>query len=191
MATYEISKSAYGSNTYEFKDQKSRDAVVDLVDSGPKNKLQFDNATAGSLNGLTYTVDNNAGTITVSGTKTIAASPSYAVVRIHSTDTVYIDSFCDGEHVLSGCPSGGGENTYMLYAAKGSYTKYDYGNGVTLDNTSTTGIQLVVRVNGTLSGPIVFKPMICTKAAWGVSHKFVPYCPSPQEMWAIIQAMQT
>lgn len=179
MATYEISKSEYGSNTYEFKDAKSRDATTDLVDICHKNKLRFDNATAGSFNGLSYVVDTKAGTITVSGTKTTASSASYAVFRIHGSETVYVDEFCDGNHVLSGCPSGGGTSTYSLYVAKSSYTKYDYGSGVTLDSTSTTGIQVIVYIAANYSIPsgtsLVFKPMICTKAAWELSQEFVPY----------------
>lgn len=32
--------------------------------------------------------------------------------------------------------------------------------------------------------------MLCTAADWDVSHKFVPYCPSMAEMYAMIQALQ-
>lgn len=31
--------------------------------------------------------------------------------------------------------------------------------------------------------------MLCTKSAWDISHKIVPYCPSMAEMYAMIQAL--
>ena len=37
---------------------------------------------------------------------------------------------------------------------------------------------------------LVIKPMICTLADWNVSQKYVPYCPSMQEMYQMILALQ-
>lgn len=33
--------------------------------------------------------------------------------------------------------------------------------------------------------------MVCTKAAWDISHEFVPYCPSMSEMYSMILALQS
>lgn len=161
-----------------------QDLLAELIDSGAKNRLKFDALTAGQLNGLTYTV-NSDGTVTVSGSKVNPAQASYALFRINGTDTVYIDDLCDGKHVLSGCPSGGGSNTYRLYAAKSSYTRYDDGSGVLLSDTSITDIQLIINIVAgyDLTGPVTFSPMICSSAAWAVSHKFVPYCDTLQQIY--------
>lgn len=34
-------------------------------------------------------------------------------------------------------------------------------------------------------------PMLCSAADWAVSQKYVPYCPSMAELYAMIQALQT
>ena len=169
-------------------DAKHDAALAEIIDSGAKNKLHFDAVVGGSVNGLTYTVDETAGTITVSGTKTVPSAVSYVILKL-SGATIYADTWCDGEHVLAGCPSGGGDSTYRMYVAKGSYAKYDYGNGVQLSSTTETSIQIIIYIAGgyTISTPLVFKPMICGRAAWNISQKKVPYCPTLQELYAMVQ----
>lgn len=169
-------------------DAKHDAALAEIIDGGAKNKLHFDAVVGGSVNGLTYTVDEAAGTVTVSGTKTVPTAVSYVVLKL-SGATIYADTWCDGEHVLSGCPAGGSDAKYRLYVAKGNYQRFDYGEGVTLTATDTTDIQIVILVAAgyTISTPLVFKPMICSKAAWNISQKKVPYCPTLQELYAMVQ----
>ena len=169
-------------STLQTSSEVCKNLLAELIDSGAKNRLHFDAVIAGSLNGLTYTVNSDM-SITVSGTKTNPNSASYVVFKL-GAQTVYADDFADGAHVLSGCPAGGGSSTYRLYAAKGGYARYDDGNGVTLSTTTETQIQLVIIISAgyDLSASLTFKPMICSSAAWSVSKQFVPYCDTLQQL---------
>lgn len=168
---------------------KTNAVLPDLVDDGAKNVLRFDAAGAGTANGLTYTV-NSDGSVTVSGSKTNPSTVSYAYLR-YNNSPLYIDDLCNGEYVLSGCPSGGGSSTYRLYAAKGSYAKYDDGSGVLLSNTSETGIQVIISIIAgyDLTAPITFKPMICKKTDWDISHTFEPFALTNPEITPVAQTV--
>lgn len=94
-----------------------------------------------------------------------------------------IASLCNGDYVLSGCPSGGGNDTYQIYAASGNYVRRDFGNGVELVSTSQTEMYVVIRIeSGYTGGNITFKPMICDKSLWAISHKYEPYAMSNVEL---------
>jgi hypothetical protein len=66
------------------------------------------------------------------------------------------------------------------------------------DNTSaitalTGGTQYAYRFrvySNKAIGNVTIYPMICTAADYAVSPKYVPYRPSWQEMWEMIQALQ-
>lgn len=175
MAAYEISKSSFGSDVFSFKDDKSRNAVAGLVNQQQKNKLRFNETAQGSFNGLSFAV-NDDGTVTVSGTKTTASNTAYAYLYFDGVKAD-IDALCDGNHVLSGCPAGGGDTTYRLYVIKSGYAHYDTGSGVVLSDTSSTGITVVVWIAAgfTITSPLVFKPMICSIADFEVDKTFVKY----------------
>ncbi len=182
MATYEISKSAYGTNTYEFKDKKSRDALVELVDNGPKNLLCYDSlkengSTTLEHNGVTFTM-NSDGSVTANGTAS-ASSNAFAFLRLKG-GSVKIDSFCDGHHVLSGAPSGASSTKYRLYVYSSGYTQSEYGSGLVLpDKGTATNIELACFVSkGTTVNNIVFRPMICTKTDEDISNTYVPHIAS-------------
>lgn len=163
-------------------------SLVNLIDSGGKNVLHVNGFIGGSLNGLSYTIDNN-GIITISGNKTNPSLISYTNLCFDNAP-LYIDSMCDGNHVLSGCPVGGSSTTFRLYAAKGSYARYDTGNGVLLTTTAETNIQVVIAIAAgyDLSESITFKPMVCSKSDFDLSPDFVPYCPSLSELYAIVKS---
>ena len=163
--------------------------LPELVDNGAKNKLYFTETKTGQDAGCVYTV-NADGTITVDVSG--KTGNSYRVLSIGNVDQT-IDEFCDGTFVLSGCPSGGGaSNSYRLYAAKSTYSAYDYGSGVTLPSRgSVTGINVVIYIDSDYTGGnLTFKPMVCKKAEWDISHEFVPYCPSLYELYQMILALQ-
>lgn len=67
---------------------------------------------------------------------------------------------------------------------------------VPFNNDDSVAIQFDVTGDATSAklytmGGIFTNMMLCTKSAWDISHKFVPYCPSMAEMYAMIQALQT
>ena len=158
-----------------------------LIDTGAKNVFRVDGFSGGNFNGLSYSVDSD-GVITISGNKTNPALISYTNLRWNNAP-LYIDSLCDGNHILSGCPAGGSSTTFRLYAAKGSYARYDTGNGVLLTPTAETNIQVVIAIAAgyDLTSPITFKPMICTKSDFEISQTFEPYCPTLAELYTMVR----
>lgn len=160
-------------------DTKQTLALVHLINESGKNHVK-PTATTQTVNGITWTV-NTDGTISASGT---ASADSYITVQVLPADYVF-----DGNYFLCGCPSGGGASTYALYVARGSYTKYDYGDGVVL-SSSTDDLNknlIAIVYSGQTVTDLVFKPMICKKVYWDITHKFVPYCPTLPELYAMIQ----
>ena len=121
-----------------------------------------------------------------------SSSPANVALSI-SGNRVNVTSFCNGNYMLSGCPNGGGSTSYEIMAtiAGGDYIKRDYGEGVLLtDAGTTTGIYIQLTVRPTFTGTITFRPMLCTKAAWNISHAYVPYLPSYQELYEMVKALQ-
>lgn len=160
-------------------DTKQTLALVHLINESGKNHVK-PTATTQTLSGVTWTV-NTDGTISASGT---ATDNSYITVQVLPADSVF-----DGSYFLSGCPEGGSGTTHALYVAGGSYTKYDYGEGVTL-SSSTDGLNknlIAIVYSGQTVSDLVFQPMICKKVYWDITHKYMPYCPTLPELYAMIQ----
>lgn len=173
----------YGKTNRELTvaENEDRAALIGQVDEGAKNLISYSlesiiasNQTNGTwsgnvfteTSGITFTVNNDM-TITANGTATALAS-----FRI-------VDSFiASANSVLSGCPAGGSITTYDLRIGT---TVKEYGDGYFI-NTETTGNLSIVIRQGQILSNIVFKPMLCTKADWVVSQKFVPYRPSYDDL---------
>lgn len=147
--------------------ETNKNNILFVANQGRKNVLKFDSVGGGVRNGITYTV-NNDGTIRANGT---AIDTSYVYLMFDSS-TVDAKEYTNGQFVLSGCPSGGGSNTYSIYAAKGSYAVFDYGNGVILTPTTETQAFIVIRVEKNQTVDIAFKPMI---RLVGTDSTFEPY----------------
>ena len=75
-----------------------------------------------------------------------------------------------------------------MYAAKSTYSVYDYGSGAVLpDNASISGINVVIYIGADYDGDnITFRPMICPATDWSVSHEYVQYCPTNAELYQMI-----
>jgi len=160
-------------------DDKSNSALVELVDGGPKNKLSVGIPTSVPT-GLSCT-RNTDGTYTVSGTLTSANSITFNIGAI------------EGDLVLSGCPEGGGNETYLLRITKsGSQVtgSVDTGNGSDVFTMNGTGYALNIRFAAGTYTDVVFKPMICTKAEWNISQQYAPYRPSYQELYERVVALE-
>lgn len=158
-------------------DAKHLAALVELVDGGAKNLLDW-TATSSVM---TIT-DNGDGTFTASGTP--AAVQSIELMRIYN--------HAGEKFVLSGCPSGGSQsNGYSLLVANqaGSMIGADEGSGYAFTapgNEDYFRVYVRFRPNQTYTN-LLFKPMVCSEAAWSISHKFVPYCPTLPELYAMVQ----
>lgn len=162
-----------------------REAEVRQIDNGAKNRLRV-SASSRTHNGITFTVGDD-GTVTASGTAT--ANAYIIIASIPSNDEIF-----NGTYVLSGCPAGGiRDQTYAVYAALGSYTRWDFGDGVSLTPTELTGnisIVIIVYAGNTVEN-LTFRPMICSSADRAISHDYVPYCPNMHELYQMILALQS
>ena len=160
-------------------DDKSNSALVELVDSGAKNKLNH-TAYTRTVNGVTFTVNADRSiTITSDGTNT--QSLLYLVQNY---------TIPAGRYVLSGC-SGGSTTTYDVRIRVGGsafYINYNGGTEFTYNGTDTFEASIVVRASQTLN--ITMKPMICTKAEWNISQQYAPYRPSYQELYERVVALE-
>lgn len=155
-------------------------ALVHLVNEGGKNRVN-PTATSQTINDIAWTI-NSDGTVTANGT---ASANSYITLQVLAADSVF-----DGNYYLSGCPAGGGPSSYALYVARGSYTKYDYGDGVGL-TSNTDGLNknlLAIVYSGQTVNDLTFKPMICKKVYWDISRAYAPYCPTLPELYALVKS---
>jgi hypothetical protein len=165
----------------------TKDVLAELVDSGAKNLLKITVASQ-TIGGVTFTV-NDDGTVTVDGTNTGTGSVSFMLVPNQQANLIP-----DGDYWLSGCPQGGGTNTFDLrwFRYSPNASAYDTGSGAAIHkngNTTDSNIAIVVRPGVTVNN-ITFKPMLCTKAAWDISQTYVPYRPSYDELVARIEALE-
>ncbi len=180
----------------ETNEGEDRTALAELVDSGAKNVISFSeigtNNSHGSTyasNGVEYTLNSDF-TITVERTATSTVDSS-CNLRI-DTGSLYIDDWCNGNYVLSGCPEGGGDSTYSLRALRGDdYRVSDTGEGVVLpDKGTNSSIYINMLVMAAFEGTATFKPMVCKQAAWKVSQAHQPFRPSYQELYERILALE-
>lgn len=148
-------------------------AAINCAALGLQRKNLLKNtATTATKNGVTFTV-NADGSVTATGTAT--ANTNFDIAKKELS--------AGAKYTLSGCPSGGTENTYNLYAL---YTANwagiggrDNGDGFTF--TAKEG-ELVFRIyvtSGTVINNVTFSPML--RYADISDATFEQYTPSAQE----------
>lgn len=155
-------------------------ALTEIIDSGDKNLLPFNNLdtikaqnTGGTWannvythnSGITFTINDDF-SITVNGT----ATGSNGVLVLSAPGGFSIE---EGNWVLSGCPEGGSTTAYNISIAA---TASDIGASVQFTSCSAKLVRLYV-IEGTTITNLTFKPMVCSKAYWDISHKYVPNKP--------------
>ena len=154
---------------YALPNTKITPELIELVDSGAKNEL---NVTATSSGNFTVNSDKS---ITVNGSFSQAAEYTLASL----TGTI--------KGVLSGCTNGS-NSTYRMWIQykinNGSVQRIDLLDGsveLDLSNVTWSAVQIRVESGQTLNN-VKFYPMLCSKAAWDVSQKYVPYGMSNVEL---------
>lgn len=181
--------------TYQTIDNANaqKDALVQLIDTGAKNVANW-NASTETITDVTFTVNADR-------TVTTTASGAAAARRQKALSFTVPASLPAGTYVLSGCPSGGISGTTTLYClyiwdvtANSRVSQNDTGSGVTFewnpDPTHSYNITVDIR-SGTNPNGFVFKPMICAKAAYDISPKFVQYAPSNRELYDMINGTRS
>lgn len=155
---------------------EDRASLAEVVDSGAKNKLQYDLASLKAKN-TDGTWNNNA--YTVGGiTYTLNSDMSISISGTRSSEGAAIFNLADYTAVSGDLLSQGTTGTYnvFLYARGGSSSCN--GDGYTSIASTDIGVNRTYALAVTAAGLAVnqrYYPMICTKAAFGVSPKFVPY----------------
>lgn len=166
-------------NTTTTNEAADRAALVEVVDSKDKNRLPFNNLdtikgqnvggawadNAYTWNGVTFTINEDF-SITVNGT----ATGGNAVLVLSEPGGFSIE---EGNWVLSGCPEGGSSSTYSISIAA---TVSDTGASAQFTSCSSKLTRLYI-IEGTTVSDLTFKPMICSKADWDISQKYIPNKP--------------
>ena len=139
--------------------------LIDLVDNGTKNILNFVGYQASGNTGLTVT-RNSDGSLTFSGTTS-------------STATYFLNfTFSKSQqYVISGVPANS-NITLRLRTQTDTDVAVDFGSGATFTPTVGTTYKIVIRLaSGKTYTDVTVYPMICTKAEWDVSQNYVQYRP--------------
>lgn len=156
-----------------------RAALVEVVDGKDKNRFPFNNLdtikaqnTGGTWvdntytwNGVTFTINEDF-SITVNGT----ATGGNGVLVLSEPGGFSIE---EGNWVLSGCPEGGSSTSYSISIAT---TVSDTGASAQFTSCSAKLVRLYV-IEGTTVTNLTFKPMVCSKADWDISQKYIPNKP--------------
>ena len=152
-----------------------------LTDSAPKNAINAGTVTNRTINGITWTVNAEQGTVTANGT---ATGNSFCFLWASGTDVPFAyPTF------LSGAPEGGSGTTHELQAAIGSVVYHDYGSGTEIPAGTIHYITCCVRSGRTVTD-LVFRPMLCPSALCPDPPQYVPYCPTLPELYRMILDMQ-
>ena len=170
-------------STYTSKEDYSKGAANNLL------PYPYE-VTTTTMNGITFTA-NDDGTITVNGT---ASAMAYAYFISPQSNPFYLG---EGTYTLTGCPEGGGSNTYRLtvaYRTTGASSNtglaHDYGNGRTVVVSSEVAeypMGMYIRIeSGQTVNNLVFKPMFQRGT---IAHNYVSYANS-QASNAVVSSIE-
>lgn len=156
--------------------------IVNLINEGAKNVLNISTAQTQEVTGVTFTVNSDF-SITCSGKATTTAFFSIPV------------SFPAGAYYFSGMPESGGSGSYRLELRTGSTSGSVFQTNesttptaFTRDNPWTGYFNIRVANGYEFTEAKTVKPMISERWKHSLTDKFVPYRPSLNDLWAMIQA---
>lgn len=152
--------------------------VNNVNENGCKNILP-NYITPFSSGGANVAIDDD-GIITVTASSALTGNCNIYPAgdsNIEENKKLYLPK---GTYIGSGCPSGGSNSTYYVQFYNQSSSAnlgYDYGEGVefTLDSDTWIVVRASVRSGYTISGSVVFKPMITL--ATDVPSDYAHYVP--------------
>lgn len=159
----------------------TKDAIAELIDSGAKNLIQ-NAATSRTENGVTFTV-NTDGTVTLTGTA--SATIWFPIMTNMSIDA--------GTYTISNGLTDDTARVIISTTNSLSSRIFDSNESGYITKTvdAISGVTAYLRVaSGKITNGIIVKPMLCTKAAGGISQEYVPYRPNYDELVARIEALE-
>ena len=147
---------------------QSRGSGIDLSKYPTANLISYPyySGTDTTINGITYKV-NSDGSILLNGTATANSS----FVLVSNILPIRLDK--SKKYVLSGCPSGGGFESYRIFIQNTTYKQgySDIGKGVVFTTEYTDYYIYIIIWNGFTVNNLTFKPML------NVGETAYPYSP--------------
>lgn len=132
-----------------------------------KNLLQNTGPDTDTTNGITF-VKNSDGSVSATGT----GGGGGAWYQVATTDL-------HAGEVLSGCPTGGGANTYSLQTGSyGGNLDPDYGSGVSVRNGTSVAIWIIIRSGQTVDN-LTFYPQLEVAPSKTSYEPYVGGIPAP------------
>ena len=159
-----------GANISETFSTMKNDVALNRTTLGTQCKnLLKNNAVTQTVSGVTFTINDDK-SITVNGTATAQIS-----FMINNKVGLGI-----GNYILTGCPSGGSNNTFYLtaYASSAWLSAPDFGSGCRIENKTITHIVISI-ASGYTANNLKFYPML--RDADITDNIYEPYQPSLQE----------
>ena len=174
--------------TYDIKDTKAISALVDIIDSGPKNLIDAQKPSGQQRVTITNGSDgainiscNSAAWATTAYTFNIKPNVDYTVsIYVENPNLsgvnrmVFVNDYNNNElhrHTITNSLS----QVFFVINSQYSENKFSFN----INNSATAG-----------SGSATVKLMICPTALWDVSVNYVPYRPSYDELVARITALE-
>lgn len=198
----EIYEVIEGSEHNPIVDRTAREGVTEInsklpSDASASNKVASSSAVNALIDGTVGWVGKNEiyptrGDLDVAGIYFKVNADKTVTPTGTSTSSivfVYTDSFtCKAgkKYVLSGCPRGGGYDTYFI----GAYIdnditndRKDIGNGVELLFNADTVVNIRLRLPNGFTPPsdFVYKPMICPADQYAINPDYEPHHESVEE----------
>jgi hypothetical protein len=170
-------------------------ALVELVDSGAKNLL-LNKHSVGNVtetNGFRFTPQSDGG-IKIESIGTHSANGDYYIQGDWGGTVTVLDLSDDTYTATMSSETTESDRGIRLriYGANNTRIINDLPLNDEINFTGEVKFIFITVISTAVipSDGIVVYPMICTAADYSVSTKFVPYRPSWQEMWDMIQALQ-
>ena len=159
-----------------YDDQERQEAEIGVVaNAGAKNLLENVRTTT-THRGITFTV-NNDGSVTASGTNNGTGASLFNI------NTQGALALSNGDYILSGCPAGGSESSYLMDITRSSGASLkDIGNGINFivgGDYTINEFRIVISTNVTIDN-LTFYPMI--RRAEITDDTFVPYAKTNREL---------
>lgn len=153
-------------------------ALIELINTGSKNKLKLTDTATTSKKGVTLTY-NNDGTYTLDSSGSPSSGADYFYIARSSENPVF-----PAGTVISGC-TGGTNSTYKLAIA--GTTIYQSDAPITLA-ADTSGSLIFSFTAGLTFDNMLLSPMVCSSADYALSPSFEPYCPTLAELYALVKS---
>jgi hypothetical protein len=163
-------------------------AAIKAVDEGAKNVAGMDKSSFTTLTKDSVTVTLSGDTITTSGTSGTSTNNFFNIFYEPNVLLVPAGTWIASLH-------GTGTENFRIEEfddVAGNALKGEFGRPLTFtipENATLSYIRITSKPSTNCAG--TFKLMICTASDWAVSQKFVPYCPTMQEMYQMILALQS